>query len=66
MTAPARLPFARSERSTVGIEWELALVDADSGDLRQVASTVLDGISEMRSWLVASSNCQGSPSGTVP
>lgn len=44
MTTPARLPFARSERSTVGIEWELALVDADSGDLRQVASTVLDAV----------------------
>ncbi|MGA8988679.1 glutamate--cysteine ligase [Aeromicrobium sp.] len=38
------IPFARSERSTIGIEWELALVDADSGDLRQVAQTVLDAI----------------------
>lgn len=38
------LPFARSERSTVGLEWELALVDADSGDLRQVAQTVLDAV----------------------
>jgi carboxylate-amine ligase len=38
------LPFARSERSSVGIEWELALVDADSGDLRQVAQTVLDAV----------------------
>lgn len=44
MTTPARLGFATSERSTVGIEWELALVDADSGDLRQVASTVLDAV----------------------
>ncbi|MHA7132230.1 glutamate--cysteine ligase [Oerskovia turbata] len=39
-----RLPFARSERSTVGVEWELALVDKDSGDLRQVAQTVLDAV----------------------
>jgi len=39
------IPFARSERSTVGIEWELALVDQDSGDLRQVAQTVLDQVS---------------------
>lgn len=39
-----RIPFARSERSTVGIEWELALVDADSGDLRQVAQTVLEAV----------------------
>ena len=39
-----RIPFATSERSTVGIEWELALVDSDSGDLRQVAQTVLDAV----------------------
>jgi carboxylate-amine ligase len=38
------IPFAASERSTVGIEWELALVDADSGDLRQVAQTILDAV----------------------
>lgn len=38
------IPFARSERSTIGIEWELALVDKDSGDLRQVAQTVLDAV----------------------
>ncbi len=39
-----QIPFARSERSTVGIEWELALVDSDSGDLRQVAETVLEAV----------------------
>ncbi|MDO8105668.1 glutamate--cysteine ligase [Isoptericola sp. b441] len=38
------VPFARSERSTIGVEWELALVDTDSGDLRQVAKTVLDAV----------------------
>ena len=38
------IDFARSDRSTLGIEWELALVDADSGDLRQVARTVLDAV----------------------
>ncbi|NTW42192.1 MAG: glutamate--cysteine ligase, partial [Cellulomonadaceae bacterium] len=38
------IPFARSERSTIGVEWELALVDSDSGDLRQVAQTVLDTV----------------------
>ncbi len=38
------IPFARSERSTIGIEWELALVDMDAGDLRQVAQTVLDAV----------------------
>jgi len=35
------IPFATSQRSTIGIEWELALVDADSGDLRQVADHVI-------------------------
>ena len=39
-----QIPFARSDRSTVGIEWELALVDSDSGDLRQVAETVLEAV----------------------
>lgn len=39
-----RIPFAASPRSTVGIEWELAFVDSDSGDLRQVAQTVLDAV----------------------
>lgn len=42
MAAPVPLPFAESERSTVGLEWELALVDADSGDLRQAAAAVLE------------------------
>jgi carboxylate-amine ligase len=43
-TGGVHIPFASSERSTVGIEWELALVDTDSGDLRQVAMTVLDAV----------------------
>ncbi|KAE8763488.1 glutamate--cysteine ligase [Georgenia thermotolerans] len=38
------LSFATSPRSSVGIEWELQLVDADSGDLRQAATSVLDGV----------------------
>lgn len=44
MAAPVRLPFAESERSTVGIEWELALVDTDSGDLRQAAPSIFDAV----------------------
>ncbi|WP_159791527.1 glutamate--cysteine ligase [Puerhibacterium puerhi] len=36
------LDFAPSQRSTVGLEWELALVDADSGDMRQVGPTVVE------------------------
>ena len=39
-----RLDFAPSARSSLGVEWELALVDADSGDLRQVAPVVLDAV----------------------
>lgn len=35
------IDFARSDRSTVGIEWELALVDRDSGELVSAADEVL-------------------------
>ena len=45
MAAPVPLAFAESERSTVGIEWEIALVDTDSGDLRQAAQTILSRVS---------------------
>ena len=44
MAAPVALPFAASERSTVGVEWEVALVDQDSGDLRQAAAAVLEAV----------------------
>lgn len=40
------LPFAQSPRSSIGIEWELAFVDTDSGDLRQVADAVIGAVSE--------------------
>ena len=40
----APLPFARSERSTLGIEWELQLLDKDSLDLRQCAAEVLRAV----------------------
>ncbi|WP_150462285.1 glutamate--cysteine ligase [Nesterenkonia ebinurensis] len=36
------LPFAESQRSTLGIEWELALVDRQTGDLRSVAERILE------------------------
>jgi len=36
------MEFARSPRSTVGIEWEVALVDHETGDLVSVASEVLE------------------------
>ncbi|ACZ29720.1 glutamate--cysteine ligase GCS2 [Xylanimonas cellulosilytica DSM 15894] len=39
------LEFAVSQRSTVGLEWELALVDADSGDMRQAGPAVVQALS---------------------
>ena len=44
LTLPAHrvpLTFADSPRSTLGIEWELQLVDRDSLDLRQCAAEIL-------------------------
>ncbi len=38
--------FASSQRSTVGIEWELQLVDKDTLDLRQSADAVLRAVYE--------------------
>lgn len=40
------IDFATSARSTVGIEWELALVDAASGDLVQIADEVLAALAQ--------------------
>ncbi|WP_425954996.1 glutamate--cysteine ligase [Xylanimonas sp. McL0601] len=39
------IEFAPSERSSVGLEWELALVDADSGDMRQAGPSVVAALS---------------------
>lgn len=36
-----QIEFSESERSTVGIEWEIALVDGSTGDLVQIADEVL-------------------------
>ena len=36
------IAFAASKRSTVGIEWELALIDRESGELRNEAEVILD------------------------
>ena len=36
-----QVDFAPSEQSTVGIEWELAIVDLASGELTPAAPTVL-------------------------
>ena len=39
------ISFAQSERSTLGVEWELQLIDVDSEDLRQCAGAILSEIS---------------------
>ncbi len=38
--------FATSDRSTVGVEWELQLIDKDTLDLRQSADAVLRAVRE--------------------
>ncbi|MFY9263033.1 MAG: glutamate--cysteine ligase [Actinomycetaceae bacterium] len=38
------MEFAKSPRSTLGIEWELQLIDTDSNDLRQSADAVMDRV----------------------
>ena len=35
------ISFAQSERSTLGVEWELQLIDIDSEDLRQCAQAII-------------------------
>ena len=42
METEDKLGFAQSERSSVGVEWELQLVDMDSNDLRQAADAVIE------------------------
>ena len=41
------IEFSKSERSTIGIEWELQLIDKDSFDLRQCASAVLEEVERL-------------------
>jgi carboxylate-amine ligase len=42
------IDFARSHPNTLGVEWEIALVDAETGDLRPVAHEVLDAVKAAR------------------
>ncbi|OMH34990.1 glutamate--cysteine ligase [Tersicoccus sp. Bi-70] len=39
-----RIDFARSEQSTLGVEWEIGLVDATTGELVSRADEVLDAV----------------------
>jgi carboxylate-amine ligase len=36
--------FAASKRSTLGVEWELALVDVDSGEMRQAGPAIIEAL----------------------
>ena len=45
-SAPDRLGFAGSPRSTLGVEWEFALVDAQTRDLSNEAAAVIADIGE--------------------
>ncbi|QPK80936.1 glutamate--cysteine ligase [Schaalia sp. ZJ405] len=40
------IEFAASDRSTVGIEWELQLIDAETNDLRSDADTLLRALEQ--------------------
>ncbi|GGM12741.1 glutamate--cysteine ligase [Promicromonospora citrea] len=44
MSSPVKLGFGESPRSTVGIEWEIGLVDPASADLAQSAPRVLQAL----------------------
>ncbi len=39
-----KIEFAQSEQSTLGVEWEIALADAQTGELKSVADEVLRGV----------------------
>jgi len=43
-TTDSQLPFANSARSSVGIEWEMGLVDDDNGDMRQAAPAIFTAL----------------------
>ena len=43
-----QIEFSESERSTLGIEWELALVDSVTGDLVHIADEVLHDLRDAR------------------
>ncbi|MFX0579901.1 glutamate--cysteine ligase [Nocardia nepalensis] len=49
-TAIARVPFQGSPRPTIGIEWEIALVDKVTRDLSNTAAAVFDSLGELRAY----------------
>lgn len=41
------MKFEQSERGLIGVEWELQMIDKDTGDLRQSADAVMDIVESM-------------------
>ncbi|MEV4239505.1 MULTISPECIES: glutamate--cysteine ligase [unclassified Nocardia] len=48
--AIARVPFPGSPRPTIGIEWEIALVDKVTRDLSNTAAAVFDSLGDLHSY----------------
>ncbi|MFI6871461.1 glutamate--cysteine ligase [Nocardia sp. NPDC050406] len=46
----AKVPFNSSPRPTLGVEWEVALVDKVTRDLSSKAAAVFDACGDMRAW----------------
>ncbi|MCP2277424.1 glutamate--cysteine ligase [Nocardia amikacinitolerans] len=44
------VPFPGSPRPTIGIEWEVALVDKVTRDLSNTAAAVFDAVGDLRAW----------------
>src|SRR5688572_11553789 len=44
MSSPTRLGFGDSPRSTVGLEWEIGLVEPGTADLAQAGPAVLEAL----------------------
>ncbi|MGW4369615.1 glutamate--cysteine ligase [Nocardia takedensis] len=44
------VPFKGSPRPTIGIEWEIALVDKVTRDLSNTAAAVFDEVGDLRAW----------------
>ncbi|NNH75557.1 glutamate--cysteine ligase [Nocardia uniformis] len=46
----SKVPFNSSPRPTLGVEWEVALVDKTTRDLSSKAAAVFDACGDMRAW----------------
>ena len=60
MSSPAQLGFGESSRSTVGIEWEIGLVEPGTADLSQAGPQVLEALAR------DGGNRQHGPGGLAP